>query len=241
MDDKQFDAIMKKYVASTNNSAEKDFAKLNKKEPKNSHHISFKFKLAIISCMLVIAISLSIFLPLYLRDDGVSEEPPKELAPNLEEPPKELPPIQYYDDSEFDFVSVDSISEINDVYDFDILQPTIQPTEENMEEAVSLIKDKDQETIFGVCVELPIYDDFTGFIYMYTMWNGYSLKILSGYDANENRTTWSAYDVDYYIEFLEEYSYVYRMKFGNDKYTYYLEVERYDEIEISELLSLIFE
>lgn len=132
---------------------------------------------------------------------------------------------------------MNSVEEIREAYNLGVLEPKI----ESMGNAMFSIADKNKDTHVGVHIELSVLDEFTDMIYIYVLLNKHSLKTLAGYDTYENKIEWLDKNVFYYIDYYEEYHYfIYRMKFSIDGYTYYLEAQRYDELEIPDVLNIIF-
>lgn len=230
MDNKKFDELMETYVSSTNNSAEKDFRKLNaasaEKSPKRRISLS-GYAWAALSFALVIALSLSIFLPLYFRKDGTGNAPGDPADQN-----------QYFDDAELSRLPIDSIAKANEIYGFDIILPSI----ESIGEDISVICKKGNEyEALGIYANLSIYSETTDFIYMYAIKKNYSLKTLEFYDVFENQALWNGYQTKYFVEYDEEVTtYKYYINFVVEDFSYFIEILRYDDIGIAELLNEIF-
>lgn len=250
MENKKFEKLMKEYIASTGNSSQKDLYKYRSKEAHPSKNIP-TWCWACLSCFLIISIALSIFFPIYLKDnatppnnDNTTEVPTEDPTDPVTPPPP--PPVQYFDGDSYKFTMVESIEFVNDEYNINILRPTIicwkdDETGETVD-TVNVIQNKDDDMFLGILDQLVVYDAYFDEINYFAILNQYSLQTLDKFNLCTDSLVWNHYNILYSIN-IEDGVNVYLIKFSDENLDYYIEVTNYyylDVMGIDMILDLIF-
>lgn len=240
MDDKKFDEIMHKYVSTRTRGKDADFGKLNEqKKVKTAKNFNSRLAWSAVSCVLLIAVALSIALPLTLPDNkNHLEGNIDDSDASIYEPDSSNPPdIQYCDEDELSLQLLESEDKLASEYNITATLPTIQ----NQAAGYILLRNRTNKNIVGALVEFSVYDDYFDIVRMYIVPENTVVTILSDYETLPLETIWNNCSVKYIIDYDEESEcHNSRMFFSMGGYKYHLDAQYYGELSIEEVLDLIF-
>lgn len=225
MNDKKFDEIMQKYVASKTRGQEIDFVKLNEKMDKMDNVVIKKNKkrlvLASISFIVVIAVALAIVLPLTLPSS--SDNTP---SPNT----------QYFDEQNLSILSVYSMS---DIANYNIV--TTLPTILCQNNIILMLLSKADSTVVGAHIDIAVFDKIFDNVNMYILPEDKMINDLVFYTTCPMTSNWMGNTVKYFTEFDEDLGY-YRARIfiKMNGYKYFIETQHHTNLPVEELLDLIF-
>ncbi len=228
MDDKMFNEIMNNYVSSKSNGKEIDFAKLEVKQKAKSNRKKLRLIYSSVTLLLVVAITLAIALPLTLNKNTDTSN-----AQGDEKPPT----IQYFEPAQIEFINIESYENFQSEYGFSVTMPTI----ENQDMAIYVIQNIETKETIGVYLEILIYDVIFDIVKVYIMRENTKLSSLAVYEDLVWESSWNDSTVKYYTAYSElDYSYTTRMVCAIGDYEYYMDAVYYEDLQIAELLGLIF-
>jgi len=226
MDDKKFDEIMHKYVSGKTRGMEADFSKFNeRKEEKIIKKHKNKLLWAAASCVAVIAIVLSIVLPVTLTSSQESGDD------------TQTSNIQYLEEQEVALREVAAKDDIALKYNITASLPAIKA----QGAIYCILLNKANDNIIGAFIDLSIFDENFDFVNMHivsqnTVWN-----MLVDYESLAFESSWNDSNVKFLVEHDEESGSNYiRIFFVMDGYKYYLNAQYYGELNVEEILDLIF-
>ncbi len=225
MNDKKFDEIMHKYVSSKKQGMDADFSKLNEiKEKRTAKKNKSRLIWATVSCFIVIAVTLSVVLPLTLpsknEDDGGS-----------------LSNIQYFEAQDIELKVVEGKEDITSKYNITASLPTIN----NQCVGYSIICNRANDYIIGTYIELEVFDEYFDSIKMYIISENNVVYMLAEYDALPYESKWGNNNIKYLIDHDEDWDCNNIMLFFVlDGYKYYLDAQYYGDLNVEEVLDLIF-
>lgn len=228
MDKNEFDKIMYKYVASTAKGMEEDFIKLNKEEEKRASVVKQPRKKLVwipITAGLAIVLLLAIMLPLLFKSGDTTEDPDTSM-------------MQYFESTTLEMIIVEDMLELSEQYDIFGEFPTIV----YQEAAIKILQSSASELeVVGAYLNLAVYDDFFDTIELYVIPENNILDSLVHYESLSKEALWGNTTVKYFIEYNETGgSFCGKLYYHLDDYKYYLEVVYYEELDIPQILELIY-
>lgn len=225
MDNKKFDEIMHKYVSGKTRGMNADFGKLNEmKEKKNVKKYKGRLVWATVSCFVVMAITLSIVLPLTLPSARKGDD-------------SQLSNIQYFEEHDLAFQIVESKDELSAKYNITAKLPTIQ----YQDAGYCVILGRVNESVIGALIEITIFDKYFDYIKIHIISENKVLNTLVAYDTLPYESKWENSNIKYTIEYDEEWDCNNIMLFFVlDGYKYYLDAQYYGDLNVEEVLDLIF-
>ncbi len=143
MDDRKFDETMRSYVASTAKGEEHDLAKLKAEEKPKKRRARLSQWLPAVAAVVVVAVTLSVCLPLTLAAEG--DDPHYGFGGS------------FYD---VDFISLDDVSQLEEVYGFSMMIPDIAV--ETQIHATAIVDSEDGTFYGGRLSFLPVDWAFGG-------------------------------------------------------------------------------
>ena len=226
MDDKKFEEIMHEYVASKSRGKNADFNKLYQNEKsKTPKKYNYKLVLASISCILVVAITLAIVLPLTLQPSDVVE-------------PITPPPAVYYCDLEdIESIVIDTLTDIKTEYSISATMPNI----EYQDIGITMMKSKIDSHIIGTSLDLAVYDEYFDDVIINIVFENNIINTFSSYETSPHEVEWKGKSVKYIVEYNDDdFSYNATIFFTKDGYKYYLDACYYEDLPVTDILDKIF-
>lgn len=230
MENKEFKNLMRQYVESKKRGIETDFKKLyvqnHEREIKRCRYN--KIAIASLSICLIVALTLSVALPLILCDSEESDFCDEETLPVT---------IRYYEVKDIEPVLIDSIVELSTEYGINAELPRI----EYQNIATQILKSKKNGELIGVRVAISVYDEIFDDIILYLVPENNEIDYLSIYENFTNETIWSEISIKHFIEQNDTNgSYRAQIYFKMSGYKYYIDAEYYDDLNTLELLNILF-
>lgn len=245
MDDKRFDEIMNKYVASTARGKDADFAKLREKAAPTGKRQKLRLALSSVSMLLVVAISLIVALPYAFQPNNSAPDVDYSQSAGetpAEEPPagdgKEETPPGYCDDDDYAFIMVESLDVVVNEYGINAMPPKI----ENMFTSTELVMKKNSDAVIGARTQVLVYNEYLNDILVYMFEGNKRINSLFYYDSFKDKCTWRELTVVYYTKSTIRISpyYEYHAYFVYNGCSYYLEANGATEMTITELLDMVY-
>ncbi len=245
MDNKEFDEIMKAYVRSKTPSADECLKKLKAKpQPQKRRKCTPRIAWATFSAILIVSVSLAVALPLALKPkapDG-SSTPTVESTP-LETPDTSIvdPPIEsrpaYAEGTDFSRIPLKEGETLKDTYGMVVDEITI----ESESKGTRILKAKqDKQEIFGFSELADVFNMGIVTISTHGVKENYTLFYYAGYETLPLTVEYNGVTINYYTDLVGVDSYTHRIFFKKNGYKYYLTVTCYEDVEITELLDLIY-
>ena len=225
MEDKELYEILQKYADDTRGNKDTAFKKLNQKSQEEVKLSRKRFKPQYIFAMAVcvIAIVLSIALPITLKDkpQGVAE------------------PI-YCTVTEIEYRVEDSISTIIDKYNINAYYPTYVIDADSMA-ILSIISNK-EDSLHGVRISYVLEEEQLIFIDLTIIPKTHILRQYEKYPSLQEQQKWQEYDIRFFVEYNSRRK-MYDMKIyftDNNGYDYFVDVESDEEIEATDILNILY-
>lgn len=224
MDDKKFEEIMHKYVSGKSKGKNADFRKLYSIEKTEKTKKSYcKLIWASVSCMLIVALALAIALPLTLQSSKKDSE---------SQPPK----VYYCEIKDIEMIVVDSYNDYS-TYNISAMMPDIVC----QDIGTMVMKSKIDNHVIGAYIALSIYDEYFDNITINIIAENNVLNYLEIYEKFSQEVLWQSETVQYYIEYNDLYgSYETKIFFMKDSYKYYLDLIYYENLDITDILDMVF-
>lgn len=225
MEDREFDEIMNKYVASTGRDAEFDLAKLRQKEnagKAGAVRHTRRFAWASVAAVLIVAVVLAVALPLTLGGGGE----------NTGNGPF------YCDDGEVLYQTVD-ISVAESQYGIDVMETRIEDTLGTLHMLLTLSSDN---TAIGVRSEYGVFNEIFDSIVIFSIKDGYVFVPTQQISVScVSTTVWRDIIVKYGIKFDEETqsSRCYYEFYANGT-NHFVQTTVYGDFTAEEILDLMF-
>ena len=223
MNDKEFDEIMHKYVASTQGTKEKDLSKLKNAEIEKNctkeKTVRKKSVGMLLTAFLTVVLVLSITLPLILNNKDIHNAPIVYQITNAD-------------------IDVDSDAGLNQLDEYDKL---LLPSVDRIDTVTSVWRLKETDIVIGAEQTLDIFGELLESIHITLLKEEYNYNVLNNYYNFADSVEWKDITIAFKTE-SDLYGILYNtyISFEYGKYKYYLSVEAYDEIAISELLDMIY-
>lgn len=231
MDDKKFDEIMKKYVSRKSRPEDVDFEKLNEREYKNVQpRFSRRMAISFMSCFILIAVTLAIVLPLTLR------------VKNDTDPINPTPDDGGFCYSgEYKLIAVADYERLSSDYD---IKPKLIPTVSNYKGmGIFAMQPIDDNRLLGAYISYGVYGDYLREVDIRIIPKNVVLGYYTHYEDCSDNVTWKNLTVKYYIvpdSYEKDGDYEARLYIFDGSYKYYVTVKYFEELEIKELLDMIF-
>lgn len=222
MNDKKFDETMRNYVADKSLGQDMDFRKLDQKTNVSvAAGRNRKIAWSAISVVMVLVVTLAIALPLTMPMDNEGTD------------------IRYADsDNDFVFISLATADDFSAKYGIDAMLPTIEC---QLEKVFTVIASRTDQVVFGAHIGLPVFDDIFDNIDVHIVPENRVIYYLTAYENLLRETSWQNTTVRYSVDYHElDGSYHTRLYFRLDGNKYYIDAVYYEELEIAELLDLVF-
>ncbi len=219
MKDDKFNNLMKKYVDSTTRGQDYDLQKLNNRNEDKvvARKPIPKYVWAVCAVVLVVAISLSIALPIVFN--------------------KDIEPEYYYCDLlDINKIEINDFSELVEQHNFTCMLPTI----EFIDKFMYVMSNKDDNKEIGAFINLAVYDENFDSITFNVMKKSYIMIQFQYYDNFEDIVKWKDVTVKYLISEKSKSYYSYEITFLMGNYNYYINFEIYSLTSVTELLDMIF-
>ncbi len=227
MDDKKFNDIMNNYISSKSQGKEVDFAKLENKQKVKKNDKKLKLIYSSVALLLIVAITLAIALPFTLNNE----------TNNGGEQGAPLPIIKYFEPTQIEFIHLEDSDDLLSAYYFSADLPEI----EHQDISVFALQDKEVEEIIGAYLEILIYDEVFDTVNLYVIPKSIKLSTLESFDDLIDETLWNDDVVKYYTVYSDvDFCYTTRSVCSIGDYEYYIEAIYYNDLQITELLNLIF-
>lgn len=218
MRDDKFKELMEKYVGSTKRGEDVDFQKLrNRNEDRIKEHKAIpRYVWAICTVILVAVISLSIILPISLKEE-------------------ETPQNYYCDILQTEKTEISEMAILKDDYDFSCLFPTI----EFIDSYIYAMNNIGDNKKFGAFIDIAVFDENYDRITFNIIKNPYVFIQLQYYDAFTDRMQWRNTIVGYKVSENDNY-YSYEMTFTIGNYNYFINFDSFSEMSVTEALDMIY-
>lgn len=226
MEDREFDEIMNKYVASTGRDAEFDLAKLRQKENAGNKagavRHARRFAWASVAAVLIVAVVLAVALPLTLGGGGE----------NTSSGPF------YCDDGEVLYQKVD-VSVAESEYGIDVMETDVEDTLGTLHMLLTLSSDN---TAIGVRSEYGVFNENFDSIVIFSIKDGYVFVPTQQISLScVSTTVWRDIPVKYGIKYDEEMQcsrccY----EFSANGMNYFVQTTVYGDFTAEEILDLMF-
>ncbi len=220
MKDDKFNKLMEKYVDSTKRGKDTDLRKL-----KNRNEDAIKVRKGIpkyvwVACtmLIIVIVSLSIVLPIVLNKE-------------------EIPQFFYCDNFQIQETEVKELQEFKEKYNFDCILPSV----EFIEAYLSVLTYKENNQIFGLFIEMSIFDENFDSITFNVVKKPYIMVQLQYFDNFIDSVKWRDTSVKYLISDEDNDSYCsYAMTFNVGDYNYFVSFDSYSEMTVTEALDMIY-
>ncbi len=211
---------MEKYVDSTKRGKDTDLRKL-----KNRNEDAIKVRKGIpkyvwVACtmLIIVIVSLSIVLPIVLNKE-------------------EIPQFFYCDNFQIQETEVKELQEFKEKYNFDCILPSV----EFIEAYLSVLTYKENNQIFGLFIEMSIFDENFDSITFNVVKKPYIMVQLQYFDNFIDSVKWRDTSVKYLISDEDNDSYCsYAMTFNVGDYNYFVSFDSYSEMTVTEALDMIY-
>lgn len=220
-EDKKLDQLLRDYVHSTKGDVEEDFAKLDFSQYEQTipqKKRMPKYGWALIAMTFMIVLTLSISLPLTLREQAPSG-----------------PEIFYF---EIDTVNQEEVDNIDTIKE-DLGNNIILPKTQAMTSVLSKLSADNKN--LGYSLDLNIFDEYINNVSIIILYNNIELSSVSDFKELNEVYSWNDLKVKYNNYFdLTNQTFNYNITFSVDGLTYYYTITTATEMDIADLMSWVF-
>ncbi len=227
MDDKQFDELVKKYVGAHKQDEEKTLRKFRSREDTVEKKVFPKWAFALCACVLVTAVALSVFLPIFLKKNNNTT--PDEKAGEDE--------IAYFDSSD----TIRELAESKDALEeeFGRALPSLNMEYETLA-PWRLIDTTDNNKMVGAVLSYVIYDDVFDCIEVTAFSSDLHAVPPFGFENPDQKTEYNGKEISYTVQEPGEEQYAYYVSFSLNDTDYYIEIATISEIDVKDVLAALF-
>ncbi len=242
MKNKEFEKIMQAYVSSKAPSTDECLEKLRTKpQPQKRRNCTPRMAWAAFSAILIMCVSLAVALPLVLKPsepDNSIPDTPLEMPDDTVITPVE-PTYTFSDSGDFTYTKMEAGVNLKETYG--LTADVINIVAEN--KITYLLKAaRDEQKEFGFTEQADVFNFGIFSILTNVIKNNYSISLLAEYENLTNTIEYNGVTVKYYstINEIDGCTYEHKIFFTKGGYKYYLDVSCYEDLEITELLDLIY-
>ncbi len=235
MDDKRFDELMNEYVDSHQKDKEKYLqnVRLPEKKKRAAALRYPKLAYALCSVAVIIAVALSVFLPIYLNDEkGSPSDNDTPLAP--EQP---LPDISYSDGEDIMPTLTDDPEGIAE--ELDIIIPEID-IEYVVSNTYALIDKGNADTVIGLSKQYFVFDEVFNTIEINVLPGNIKILNYPGYENLDKSVEHDGIEIQYKEIMILEGSYRYNLFYERDGLSYYVAMSTFKLIDVGENMKIFF-